>query len=173
MPSDNRPSTVRFTPHSLSKPTRKLIRTEPKRYPNLDCAVRLRSSNHAGNNGSERQQLKSNPATQRRQGPSKFGGPFFLFAEFGPSEAVLICFAMTVSLTKVVNGQPEVSDTLTNEQTLKCPLCDQTYRLGYSDGEWNRVKDWLGIAERAIRQDHKRKHEIATLALEWKGLRRR
>ena len=61
---------------------------------------------------------------------------------------------MTVTLTKIVDGKPAVSDTLTNEMVMECPLCDQVYRLGYSDGEWNRVKDWLAIAERAIRQDH-------------------
>jgi hypothetical protein len=80
---------------------------------------------------------------------------------------------MAVTLTKLVDGKPEVSDALPNEQTVRCPLCDQIFRLGYSDGEWNRVKDWLGIAERAIREDHKRRHEVSSLALEWKPLRRR
>jgi hypothetical protein len=60
-----------------------------------------------------------------------------------------------------------------NEQTVKCPLCDQVYRLGYSDNEWNRVKDWLTIAERAIREDHKSKHQAESLHLEWKPVRRK
>jgi hypothetical protein len=51
--------------------------------------------------------------------------------------------------------------------------CDQVYRLGYSDSERNRVKDWLTIAERAIRQDHKRKHPAETLSLEWKPAQRK
>ena len=80
---------------------------------------------------------------------------------------------MAVSLTKIVSGQPQVSDTLANSQTVKCPLCDQEFRLSYSDSEWNRVKDWLGIATAAIRKDHRIKHEVASLTLNWKGLRRR
>jgi hypothetical protein len=32
-----------------------------------------------------------------------------------------------------------VSDTLTNEQAVQCPRCQQTYRLGYSDNEWHGV----------------------------------
>lgn len=80
---------------------------------------------------------------------------------------------MGVSLTKFVDGEPVVSDTLTNSQTVKCPLCEQEYRLGYSDGEWNRVKDWLGLAATAIRKDHKARHEASDITLIWKGLRRR
>jgi hypothetical protein len=45
---------------------------------------------------------------------------------------------MAVSLTKIVNGKPAISNTLLNEQTVKCPRCEKTYRLGYSDGEWHR-----------------------------------
>ena len=59
---------------------------------------------------------------------------------------------MPVSLIKIIDGKPAVSDSLTNELTVKCPLCEQTFRFGYSDSEWNRVKDWLTIAERAIRE---------------------
>lgn len=80
---------------------------------------------------------------------------------------------MAVSLTKMVNGKSAVIDTLENEQVVKCPSCDQTYRLGYSNGEWNRVKDCLTIAERAIREDHKRQHQAASLDLEWKPARRK
>jgi len=80
---------------------------------------------------------------------------------------------MPVSLTKIVDKKPAVNDTLENEQFVKCPSCDQVYRLGYSDGEWNRVKDWLTIAERAIREDHKRKHQAESLHLAWKPVRRK
>jgi hypothetical protein len=73
---------------------------------------------------------------------------------------------MAVTLTKLADGKSVVSDTLPNDQPVKCPLCDQLFRLGYSDSEWNRVKDWLGLAERAIRDDHnKRRHEV--LSLTW------
>jgi hypothetical protein len=75
---------------------------------------------------------------------------------------------MAVSLTKIVDGKPAISDTLLNEQTVRSPLCDQRFRLGYSDGEWHRVKDWLAIAEHAMRRDHKRKHEVAAIGLVWR-----
>jgi len=80
---------------------------------------------------------------------------------------------MPVTLTKIVDGKLLVNDTLENEQFVKCPSCDQTYRLGYSESEWNKVKDWLTIAERAIREDHKRRHQAESLHLEWKPVRRK
>jgi hypothetical protein len=80
---------------------------------------------------------------------------------------------MAVTLIKVVNGIPALTDGLENKQAVKCPLCEQTYRLSYSDSEWNRVKDWLGIAERAIRDDHKLRHQALSFGLKWRPLRRR
>jgi hypothetical protein len=80
---------------------------------------------------------------------------------------------MPVSLIKIVDGKAAAIDTLSNELTVKCPLCDQTFRFGYSDNEWNRVKDWLTIAERAIRGDHKLTHTAESLSLEWKPARRK
>jgi uncharacterized C2H2 Zn-finger protein len=80
---------------------------------------------------------------------------------------------VSVTLTKLQNGKPTVSDALKNEQTVKCPRCDRTYRLGYSDSEWNKVKDWLKLAATVIRKDHDSVHEAATIGLEWKGIRRR
>ena len=81
---------------------------------------------------------------------------------------------MSVSLTKIIEGKPVVADDLTNEvQVIQCPRCEQTYRLGYPDTEWHRVKDWLQLAAKAIRKDHVLRHEAATIALEWRGIRRR
>jgi hypothetical protein len=80
---------------------------------------------------------------------------------------------MPVTLTKIVNGKPAVSDDLKNELTVKCPRCDRTFRLGYSDNEWNKVKDWLRLAETAIRKDHDSHHEVPTISLDWRGIRRR
>jgi hypothetical protein len=80
---------------------------------------------------------------------------------------------MAVSLAKIADGEPLLSDTLTNSQTVRCPLCEQEFRLGYSDSEWNRVKDWLGIAERVMREDHKGRHEAQCLALEWRPRKKR
>ncbi len=80
---------------------------------------------------------------------------------------------MPATLTKIINGKPAVSDDLKNEQFVKCPRCHRTYRLGYSDSEWNKVKDWIWLAETAIRKDHDMRHEAATIPLKWRGIRRR
>lgn len=80
---------------------------------------------------------------------------------------------MAVSLTKIVDGSPVITDTLLNEQTVKCSFCEQTFRLGYSDGEWHRLKDWVAIAEHALREDHKNKHQINASVLQLRPLRRR
>ena len=74
---------------------------------------------------------------------------------------------MAVLLTKIVNGNPAISSTLPNEQTVKCPRCEQTYRLGYSDDEWNKVSAWLGKADRAVRESHKKRHDDDVLGLRW------
>jgi hypothetical protein len=50
---------------------------------------------------------------------------------------------MAVSLTKVVNGRGIEIDTLPNQQTVKCPKCEQEYRFAYTDSEWNKVSAWL------------------------------
>jgi hypothetical protein len=78
-----------------------------------------------------------------------------------------------VTLTRIQNGKPAVSDDLKNELAVKCPRCSRTYRLGYSDSEWNKVKDWLKLAATAIRKDHDSRHEAATIALDWRAIRRR
>ena len=81
---------------------------------------------------------------------------------------------MSVTLTKIIEGKPVVSDELTNEvRAIHCPRCEQAYRLGYSDTEWHRVKDWLQLAAKAIRKEHDLRHEAATIPLEWRGIRRR
>ena len=74
---------------------------------------------------------------------------------------------MAVSLTKVVNGKPAISDTLPNEQTVKCPRCEQTYRFAYTDDEWNKVSAWLGKADTAMRESHKTNHTADVLDLRW------
>ena len=71
---------------------------------------------------------------------------------------------MPVTLTKIVGGQPV--DTA-NGVTVRCPKCLQPYWLSYTDNEWHRVKDWLKIAETAIRKDHDLRHEAATIPLDW------
>jgi hypothetical protein len=61
---------------------------------------------------------------------------------------------------------------LANAQTIACPQCGQSYRLSYSDSEWHRVKDWLKIADSALRRDHAARHEAAAIPLEWRGIRK-
>ena len=78
-----------------------------------------------------------------------------------------------MALTKLVNGRPAIDDGLANALTLTCSQGERRFRLGYSDNEWNKVKDWLGIAERAIRIDHKKRHEVDSLKLEWEAIKRR
>jgi hypothetical protein len=67
---------------------------------------------------------------------------------------------MAVLLTK-----PSIPDSLPNQVTVKCPRCADSYRLSYSDDEWNKVKDWLAVAERALREDHKGRHEATSIVL--------
>jgi hypothetical protein len=74
---------------------------------------------------------------------------------------------MAVLLTKIVNDRAVVIDTLLNQQTVKCPRCERTYRLGYSDDEWHRLSTWLGKARTAMRESHKTGHEAAVLELRW------
>jgi len=75
---------------------------------------------------------------------------------------------MTVSLTKIVDGSPAISDTLPNQQEVTCPRCEQTYRFAYTDDEWNKVSAWLGKARTAMRESHKRDdHKLAALELSW------
>jgi len=74
---------------------------------------------------------------------------------------------LAVLLTKIVNGHPAISDTLPNQQTMRCPRREQTYRLGYSDDEWHRLSAWLGKAERAMRESHKKRHDADVLELRW------
>jgi len=59
---------------------------------------------------------------------------------------------MSVSLTKIIEGKPAVADDLTNDvQVIQCPRCEQTYRLGYSDTEWHRVKVIWNLGKRQTR----------------------
>ena len=74
---------------------------------------------------------------------------------------------MAVSLTKIVHGRAVEIDTLPNQQTVKCPRCEQEYRLAYSDDEWHRLSAWLGKAERAVRESHKMRHDADELQLRW------
>ncbi len=75
---------------------------------------------------------------------------------------------MTVSLTR-----SDVPAPPSNQVMLTCPRCDRAYWLTYTDDEWNRVKDWIGVAQRALREDHKARHERPSVPLNWQPVRPR
>jgi hypothetical protein len=77
---------------------------------------------------------------------------------------------MSVILTKIIDGRLAVADILSHERTKDCPRCYQTYRLGYSGNEWS-IKDWLKLAQAAIRKDHDSRREVMTVPIEWQGIR--
>jgi hypothetical protein len=72
-----------------------------------------------------------------------------------------------VLLTKIVNDRAVVIDTLLNQQTVKCPRCEQTYRFAYTDDEWHKLSAWLGKARMAMRESHKTGHDADELGLRW------
>jgi hypothetical protein len=74
-----------------------------------------------------------------------------------------------VSLTKIVEGRSAIIDTLLGQEVVRCPLCEQTYRFGYSKDEWYKVSAWLCKAGVALRESHQTdKHEQRTLQLIWR-----
>jgi hypothetical protein len=75
---------------------------------------------------------------------------------------------MPVTLTKIVNGKAALSDAHKNEETVRCPRCERMYQLIYSDDERHWVKNWLKLAETAIRTDHDSRHEAPTIPLDWR-----
>jgi hypothetical protein len=42
-----------------------------------------------------------------------------------------------------------------SERLIQCPYCPQKYLLVWDDGEWNSVKDWIRVAESAVRKSHR------------------
>ena len=42
-----------------------------------------------------------------------------------------------------------------NERPIRCPYCPQRYLLVWDDEEWNSVKDWIRVAEAAVRRSHR------------------
>lgn len=79
---------------------------------------------------------------------------------------------MPVLLTKIVGPTYALSD-IPNVHPVTCPRCLLVYRLSCTDDEWHRLKDWIALAETALRRDHDARHEADIVALEWRGIRRR
>jgi hypothetical protein len=70
------------------------------------------------------------------------------------------------SLIKILNSEPAMSGKLLNGKVVRCPRCQQTYRLEYSEGEGHHLSAWLKKADTAIRASHKRdNHSMEKLKL--------
>ena len=42
-----------------------------------------------------------------------------------------------------------------HECPIQCPYCPQKYLLVWDDREWNSVKDWIRLAQAAVRRSHR------------------
>jgi hypothetical protein len=62
---------------------------------------------------------------------------------------------------------------LGNEVNVVCPLCDRTFVLRYTDNEGNKLNEWHRLANAALRNSHKQRHEEFPLELSWKSKHRR
>jgi hypothetical protein len=47
-----------------------------------------------------------------------------------------------------------------HEHIIECSHCKQKYLLVRDDKEWNYVKDWIQLAEFAVRKSHPRHGEV-------------
>ena len=47
-----------------------------------------------------------------------------------------------------------------HERAIQCPYCPQQYLLIWDDAEWNSVKDWIRVAEAAVRRSHRQHSDI-------------
>jgi hypothetical protein len=59
---------------------------------------------------------------------------------------------MTVSLQKLSDDR-KINPN--HERLIQCPYCPQKYLLAWDDAEWNSVKDWIRVAEAAVRRSHR------------------
>jgi hypothetical protein len=73
---------------------------------------------------------------------------------------------MAVVLTK-----PSNVEGLPNRTAIACPRCRQNYVFACSDDEWNRLTDWVAVARRALRDDHKCRQEQPSIPLRWNAVR--
>jgi hypothetical protein len=59
---------------------------------------------------------------------------------------------MSVSLQKLSDNR---RIDLNHERPIQCPYCPQKYLLTWDDAEWNSVKDWIRVADAAVRRSHR------------------
>ena len=72
-----------------------------------------------------------------------------------------------VELVKVVGGKPALVDNLPNYELIQCTHCPQTYQFRYSNGESDRLKEWLPKAQAVVDSSHSDDHSAATLSVDW------
>ena len=65
---------------------------------------------------------------------------------------------MPASLQKFFDNQKINPNS---ERLIQCPYCPQKYLLVWDDKEWNSVKDWIRVAEIAVRKSHRAHGDIA------------
>lgn len=69
-----------------------------------------------------------------------------------------------ISLIKVTEDNPSNLRS-SKARLVKCPNCEQTYRLIYGDSESHHLNAWLKKADAVLRKSHKKAHETAVLEL--------
>jgi len=74
---------------------------------------------------------------------------------------------MAVELLKETQGKTTTTDNLPLCQVVRCDRCNQTYQFRYSDGESNRLKEWLPKAQAVVSESHADGHSAASLPISW------
>jgi len=69
-----------------------------------------------------------------------------------------------ISLIKVTDDNP-ASMKASKARLIKCPNCEQTYRLTYGESESHHLSAWLVRADAVLRKSHKQTHETGVLEL--------
>ena len=70
---------------------------------------------------------------------------------------------MAVELLKETLGKTTIEDGLPLRERLRCERCGQTYQFRYSNGESNRLKEWLPKAQAVVDRSHADGHRAVSL----------
>ncbi len=81
---------------------------------------------------------------------------------YGEEKANMLDSLIMVTLTRA-----DVLPTPPHQVTLSCPYCSRQYHLNYSDENWNKVGSLVKVANKAIREDHRNRHQKPSLDLDW------
>ncbi len=74
---------------------------------------------------------------------------------------------MPVELLKETQGKTTIVDNLPLCQDLQCDRCDQMYQFRYSNGESNRLREWLPKAQAVVNKSHADGHSADSLPVSW------